>query len=218
MGARSRSALVSWAVYAAICAAGGLATTFAVAWTIAYLGTLPREQTSQGKELTEEWVWMWFERESFGASMTNWMRSPRSSIPKGPNIVIPEIRDAPATQRPPAGLPDTALWMSVEFGWPMRALGYSRQDTQPQTRWRATNAVLVRRFDRTEQRYLPLLPLWRGLAMNTLLYAAVWLGLLLMPRIARRWWRVRHGCCRVCGYDLRGGFATGCPECGWKRE
>jgi hypothetical protein len=34
----------------------------------------------------------------------------------------------------------------------------------------------------------------------------------------RRWHRRRRGACLNCGYDLRGDFANGCPECGWRRE
>ena len=30
----------------------------------------------------------------------------------------------------------------------------------------------------------------------------------------RRWWRVRHGRCVFCGYDLRGSRSGACPECG----
>ena len=28
----------------------------------------------------------------------------------------------------------------------------------------------------------------------------------------------RRGHCIKCGYDLRGDFSGGCPECGWQRE
>ena len=30
----------------------------------------------------------------------------------------------------------------------------------------------------------------------------------------RRWWRIRHGRCVECGYDLRGTRSRRCPECG----
>lgn len=60
------------------------------------------------------------------------------------------------------------------------------------------------------------LPLWRGLAANTLFYAA----LLLMPLTMLRWHRTcrrrRRGCCVACRYDLAGIEAEPvvCPECG----
>lgn len=30
--------------------------------------------------------------------------------------------------------------------------------------------------------------------------------------------RASRGCCRMCGYDLRGNLEGGCCECGWNRE
>jgi hypothetical protein len=30
--------------------------------------------------------------------------------------------------------------------------------------------------------------------------------------------KARRGRCLTCGYDLRGDFAAGCPECGWNRK
>ena len=65
---------------------------------------------------------------------------------------------------------------------------------------------------------LPLKPLWLGFALDTLVYGALWGGLLLVPRLGRRFVRFSRGCCGSCGYDLRGEFSSGCPECGWRRE
>jgi hypothetical protein len=60
-------------------------------------------------------------------------------------------------------------------------------------------------------------PLWRGLALNTLLYAglvwAVWFG----PGVVRRRRRRRRGLCVRCGYDLKGLSDGACPECGAER-
>jgi hypothetical protein len=59
---------------------------------------------------------------------------------------------------------------------------------------------------------VPILPLWSGLAINTLIYGApVWL-LLAVPGMLRRRKRRKQGRCLRCGYDLRG--MTPCPECG----
>ncbi len=68
------------------------------------------------------------------------------------------------------------------------------------------------------QRALPLHPLWRGFAINTVFYAAILWLLTLGPSAARRTIRRRRGHCLNCGYDLRGDFSAGCPECGWRRE
>ena len=65
---------------------------------------------------------------------------------------------------------------------------------------------------------LPLRPIWSGLAINTLFYAALlWVGF-CGPFALRRHVRRKCGRCITCGYDLRGDLAAGCPECGWNRE
>ncbi|MEE9129209.1 MAG: hypothetical protein V3T84_04260 [Phycisphaerales bacterium] len=54
--------------------------------------------------------------------------------------------------------------------------------------------------------------------INTLLGATVlWLAM-LAPITLRRIIRRKRGLCIKCGYDLRGDFSTGCPECGWRRD
>ena len=65
---------------------------------------------------------------------------------------------------------------------------------------------------------LPFLPIWPGFAINTVFYAAVLWLLTLGPITARRMIRKKRGHCIKCGYDLRGDFSAGCPECGWRRE
>ena len=63
-------------------------------------------------------------------------------------------------------------------------------------------------------RLLPLAPCWPGLLVDTALLAIPMALLVLGARRTRRLWRRRRGCCPQCGYDLRGGDAGGCPECG----
>ena len=69
---------------------------------------------------------------------------------------------------------------------------------------------------RTEK-VLPYHPTWPGFASNTFFYAAI-LWLPFAPFQLRRYVRVKRGLCIKCGYDLRGDFSAGCPECGWRRE
>jgi hypothetical protein len=63
--------------------------------------------------------------------------------------------------------------------------------------------------------YLPIAPIWSGLALNTIFYGMMAWGLLFLPGTLRRWRRRRGGRCVKCGYN-RGGLAMGaaCPECG----
>lgn len=62
---------------------------------------------------------------------------------------------------------------------------------------------------------LPVLPLWPGIALNTIFYAAIAWGLWRIPVLLRRARRRRRGWCIRCAYD-RAGLAPGspCPECG----
>lgn len=84
----------------------------------------------------------------------------------------------------------------------------------------ALGAVWIgRTLDKDDRRgiggYLPITPIWSGLAVDTLFYGAIAWGLLFVPRAVRRWRRRRGGRCVKCGYD-RTGLAAGaaCPECG----
>ena len=64
-------------------------------------------------------------------------------------------------------------------------------------------------------RLLPLLPVWTGLAVDTLVFAGGWWVALTGWTRIRAWRRVRNGLCCVCAYDLRGqASGTVCPECG----
>jgi hypothetical protein len=61
---------------------------------------------------------------------------------------------------------------------------------------------------------LPLWPIWRGVILNVLFFAALWWMILAAPAALRRYWRRRRSACIDCGYDLRGLVESGCPECG----
>jgi hypothetical protein len=65
----------------------------------------------------------------------------------------------------------------------------------------------------TETR-LPYLPIWKGIAINTAIYALAWHTLLFSSRAFVRRRRRRAGRCARCGYDLVGVPRPLCPECG----
>ena len=68
-----------------------------------------------------------------------------------------------------------------------------------------------------KSRTLPLALIWPGFLIDTLFYAALWLGLIVGFGATKRALRTRRGLCPKCKYDLRGDLDAGCPECGWNR-
>ena len=64
-----------------------------------------------------------------------------------------------------------------------------------------------------DSRTLPLRPIWRGFAINTIFYAALLWPLLSGPFALRRLNRRKRGLCVACGYDLRHADHAACPEC-----
>lgn len=107
---------------------------------------------------------------------------------------------------------DNEVVLAVASGWPW--LAASGQDRWLQQRNTPSTHMTVARFEFGGQQYrVPYVPLWKGLAANTLFYAPFALGVLVLLSWARRARRRRRNRCVACGYDLSGGGAV-CPECG----
>jgi hypothetical protein len=60
---------------------------------------------------------------------------------------------------------------------------------------------------------LPLVPMWPGFVLDTVVFGAGWWVVAAGVVGTRRLMRQSAGRCGACGYDLRGG-AGACPECG----
>jgi hypothetical protein len=127
--------------------------------------------------------------------------------------------------------PGDRLTCTSEFGQIVFEIeGHQRGRIEPG--WSYFPKPLPRRF-RSHQRDVAGFAVWRGsvrhyvlLSPSPLWGVAVphWFVFLCMAVLPVRWmlswrarraakWRVRHGLCARCGYDLRGGSAR-CPECG----
>jgi len=63
---------------------------------------------------------------------------------------------------------------------------------------------------------LPLRPIWTGVLLNTLVYAAVLVIFMWAGRGVRAHSRFRRGRCPRCAYSLNGNYSRGCSECGWR--
>ena len=113
-----------------------------------------------------------------------------------------------------------------ERGWPLRCLA-SESVPRPAGGWRMSGRLqgialkpwtTKRRDFASDQRLLPLRPIWPGFVLNTLIFGfAMWMAM-MVGTLVRSAVRRGRGLCARCGYDLRGrGTAAEldvCPECG----
>ena len=110
------------------------------------------------------------------------------------------------------------LWHEYGHGWPVLAMSHRREttlvagkgvptlfDSFQLPHWLASTGQIT---------VVPLRVIWRGFAVDSLLYGAIWFALLFAPAMIRRFLRRRRGACPLCGYDLRHADHAACPECG----
>jgi DNA-directed RNA polymerase subunit RPC12/RpoP len=144
---------------------------------------------------------------------------PRQFGSRSLDQLIDEIPSAPA----PANAADIG-WQSyskviiVRAGWPMpcvRYVGITAHQTSLADPI-VPSDVLGKHLELPVP--LPIVPVWPGLAWNTLIYATTWLLLgwstLFGARRLRRTLRLRAIRCPACGYSLAGATTNRCPECG----
>ncbi len=120
-----------------------------------------------------------------------------------------------------------ADWLvtEMEVGWPMRCARvgwWERVDRMNLTHemgvsdgWSLVDQTAPRGL--LGRGIIPYSPLAAGFLANTAFNALILWLLILGPLALRRLVRRRRGRCIKCGYDLRGDFESGCPECGWNR-
>jgi hypothetical protein len=123
----------------------------------------------------------------------------------------PTPDDRPAFARPRGGdWPGSHL--AVAAGWP-RPCAVARRRYAPGPRVFEVAFMVAGGLVEKSPEVFPRVPLWSGLFINTLFYAALVIGLVVALRWLRCILRRRRTRCVACGYDLSGG-GTVCPECG----
>lgn len=118
---------------------------------------------------------------------------------------------------------DAAWKQRYRAGWPMRSMEAKVDDARgvrggvlAPRRWmaRGRNLITVSYTQPSVQPVIPLRPRPLGTAVNSLMFSAPFL-LVLLARAARRRRRDRAGRCLRCGYSRAGlTSAAPCPECG----
>ena len=154
----------------------------------------------------------------------------------------PELPSYSMAMNPPQTSANGEVFGGIEceHGWPMRCARASYVIENPSlllpeqslqggirvdhVRWGVTLPAGLgwKQVALSEDRYrvLPLTPIVRGLATNTLVYAFLWaliLVVLFIPSRLRCYRRLAKGRCFKCAYDLAGIPSDRCPECGSTR-
>lgn len=103
-------------------------------------------------------------------------------------------------------------------GFPVRALWYQAEPVwRPRFGFQVHGGIMTSapNVQASDIRALPYFPIWPGLAMNTLIYAAAWFPLLLSASALRSQLRRRRNLCPRCAYSvLNLPPNSPCPECG----
>ena len=161
---------------------------------------------------------------SMAAFFTGWPPAPEQPTSTPSSIYVPSwSREALYIPPQPEQGPDNdALYRAVRCaGWPLRSLWHEIEPAAP--RGAAGGALVVqvpgwlnRRADSSgDPAMLPLRPIWPGLALDSLLFAAAWWLLLGGITATRRALRSRRNQCPRCGYSRTGlAHESPCPECG----
>lgn len=208
-----------------------LATSVVLGFVLAVLGVLvcavsPWSAGIRARPPTPARHWHWFEpghailyteRKVAGLAISGY-----SMVPVQPGqqyIFVPQAASnehSGGDRRPPWAVApfggNNEVVVAVASGWPWHAA--SGQDRWLQQLGAPRTHVSQAKFELGGQHYrLPLIPMWFGLAANTIFYTPFALGGLIVLSLARRTRRRRKCRCVACNYDLTS-IPGPCPECG----
>lgn len=221
-----------------VCVLLGVVTTIAVAWACAawvdpYATIQPSPRESGGAANGRHYAfWIVGESEALGTMRTHsqWWGGPSNNrgeqrglffgppeplIPKWAPFLVPSA-DIPAGPQhvrvaDARGWPFLAMWSGLSYDEPIQL------PTKTPTIMHGlvvNPSAMSGPSPGTTVRMLPLALIWSGFLADIAFYSLVWFALLMLIVARRRVFRLRKGCCVICGYDLRGTPHGKCPECG----
>lgn len=202
----------------AVSLALGAAINIALAWGLVLRfgvpTSLPQRQHVEGKDI----AWMKSVPAHWPAAANSWGRTRWWCCTIEDQLIVPEVKDL--AERHVGG----SHWVRVMgWGWPRASVGvvWMREEPitldaagmphrEPGLRGGLPMPKFAQRGPWADR--LPVMPMWPGFAVNTLMYGAIAGAALFGPGMVRRTLRRRRGGCTACGYDLAG--LRLCPECG----
>jgi hypothetical protein len=138
-----------------------------------------------------------------------WLREPTATFFSTPTAGLESI-----TMLTIGDDSNDSLYRSVgvlRAGWPQLTLESSVVSDGNEPEYRTSTGLIKLPLGLRERRF-PYGPLWPGLIINTIFYAAVVWLMIRGPIETRRRWRERRGTCGACGYPR--GESSVCTECG----
>ena len=203
---------------------GGAVINVAVAWTCGWASMYDLDKTLYGTSTRDRIppvgmpVHIWRSR-GFGVEKLHVMASGSSEFEFGDHYrPLEEVR--PGWVSLENDLRFSALSEgaseadALAQGWPLLALWCECPEYQRIEGGLLLSQVQVGQSFLVVERVVAFRPIWRGLAVNTVFYAAILWILFATPRAIRRKLRRRRGLCATCGYSLRESVSEKCPECG----
>ena len=180
-----------------------------------YLHSMHSHPAWSTRHVVEHEGWMLYTQTRIGTvraiALRPYTKSAATTVPAGSFPRWCSIRDLPPLRHASWVRKGMVARLSEwAYGWPCVSMWYQFEGDDGL--WPESSSVYL------AGRHLPIKIVWFGFVVNSLFYAGVLCLLMCGSFALRRFMRRKRGLCVACGYELRGDFSAGCPECGWQRE